>query len=446
MIDELRVRPDITLAVDSDGVIRSAVAAEKLAGEVLDLWRGLPWKDTLTPELAREVARSIGGARSGGESSCFTINQRLPSGREFLIEYTTVNLGKEAGFVAVGKSLHAISELQSRLALVQREREHDYWKLREIETRYTALLEASVEAVVLVRVTNMRVVEANAAATKSLRLVPGGEFYLDVPARDQRALGAMFEAVRMRGSAPSIALHLSSGAQWSLRGSMITSEAGGFYLLQMAPLTGSAHALPPQLARHAKEQFSLEDFVQRMPDGFAIVDRQGLVTQANHTFLDLVQVGVESAVTGQNIKRWLSRPGAGIAVILDLVERHGSVRAMRTTLEGELGASTEVEISAAGDPVGVPDFVGLVLHDVTMREPTFDGKSVEPVPADKFADMPLETIVKSSVEAIERRRIVDALDETGGNRTLAAKSLRLSRQSLYAKLRKYRLGNKLASP
>ena len=67
MIEELRVRPDITLAVDGDGVIRSAVSAERLAGEVLDPWRGLPWKDTLTPELARGQA-------------CLTINSpRLAS-------------------------------------------------------------------------------------------------------------------------------------------------------------------------------------------------------------------------------------------------------------------------------------------------------------------------------------------------------------------------------
>jgi transcriptional regulator PpsR len=442
MIEELRVRPDITLAVDGDGVIRSAVSAERLAGEVLDPWRGLAWKDTLTPELAREVAQSVEEVATEGESSCFTINQRLPSGREFLIEYTTVNLGKAGGFVAIGKSLHAISELKSRLALVQQEREQDYWKLREIETRYSALLEASAEAVVLVRVTNMRIVEANAVATRLLRLVPGSEFYLDLPTGDQRALGAMLQAVRMRGRAPSMALHLSSGAQWSVRGSIITGEAGGFYLFQMAPLLGSAEALPVQETSRAKERFSLEDFVQRMPDGFAIVDRQGLLTHANDTFLDLVQVGVESAVVGQSIKRWLSRPGAGIAVILDLVERHGSVRAMKTTLEGELGASTEVEISAAGDRVGRPNFVGLVLRDVALRAPSFEARSGEPVPAGTISDIPLESMVRSSVETIERRRIVDVLAQTGGNRTLAAKTLRLSRQSLYAKLKKYRLGNK----
>ena len=115
------------------------------------------------------------------------------------MEYTTVSLGPGAGFIAVGKSLQAISDLQSRLSHVQKEREQDYWKLREIETRYRALMEASSEAVALVRVTNLRIVEANAVATRALGLVPGGEFYPDMPERDRRAMLAMLELVRDEG-------------------------------------------------------------------------------------------------------------------------------------------------------------------------------------------------------------------------------------------------------
>ena len=441
MAEQLQVRPDVTFAVDGEGVILSAVSAEALEGEVLDKWRGLPWRGTVPDELARQVAQSIEQARRGGESSCFTINQRFPSGREVLLEYTTVNLGKRAGFIAIGKSLNAISELRSRLVLVQQEREHDYWKLREIETRYRALLDASSEAVALVRETNLRIVEANAAATKSLGMVPGGEFLPGLADRDRRAMDAMLEAVRMKGRAPSIVIHLASDAQWSLRGSLITSEAGAFYLFQMAPLAGPADIGRPRAEDRDSDQFSVESFVQRMPDGFVIIDRQGLVRKANPTFLDLVQAGVESAVIGQNVRRWLSGPGAGLPVVIDLVERHGSVRAMKTTLEGELGASTEVEVSAVGDEFGRPRFFGLLFRDATSRA------ALEPAPGQarpfaRIGDAPLENIVKSSIETIERQHITQALAQAGGNRTMAAKTLRLSRQSLHAKLKKYRLGDR----
>src|SRR5271166_1092706 len=115
MTEQLRVRPDITFAVDEEGVIRSAVSAETLADEALGHWRGLPWKETVPPTLAERVAQSVEAARHGGEPSCFTINQKLPSGREVLLEYTTVNLGSKAGFIAIGRNLQAIADLQSRL-------------------------------------------------------------------------------------------------------------------------------------------------------------------------------------------------------------------------------------------------------------------------------------------------------------------------------------------
>ncbi len=122
---------------------------------------------------------------------------------------------------------------------------------------------------------------------------------------------------------------------------------------------------------------------------------------------------------------------------MNLVERHGSVRAMRTTLEGELGANTEVEVSAVGDRW--PAALFWPRHsrcDIAGRRGTAPGQAR---PLERIPDAPLESIVRSSIEAIERQHIVEALAQAGGNRTMAAKALRLSRQSLHAKLKKYRL-------
>jgi DNA-binding NtrC family response regulator len=51
----------------------------------------------------------------------------------------------------------------------------------------------------------------------------------------------------------------------------------------------------------------------------------------------------------------------------------------------------------------------------------------------------LEAAVKASVEAIERRYLEEALATSRGNRTLAARRLGLSRQTLHVKLNKYKL-------
>lgn len=57
----------------------------------------------------------------------------------------------------------------------------------------------------------------------------------------------------------------------------------------------------------------------------------------------------------------------------------------------------------------------------------------------RFDNLTLDQIVKASTEVIERKSIAGALAASGGNRTVAAKRLGLSRQSLHAKLKKYSL-------
>ncbi|HSN03902.1 MAG TPA: sigma-54 dependent transcriptional regulator [Nitrospira sp.] len=54
-------------------------------------------------------------------------------------------------------------------------------------------------------------------------------------------------------------------------------------------------------------------------------------------------------------------------------------------------------------------------------------------------DEGLRTVVRDAVSQTERARIVDALKKTGGNRLRAAKLLKISRASLYNKLRDYDL-------
>ena len=44
MINETLLRPDITLTIDSEGVIRDAVSSEELSDESLAPWRGRAWE------------------------------------------------------------------------------------------------------------------------------------------------------------------------------------------------------------------------------------------------------------------------------------------------------------------------------------------------------------------------------------------------------------------
>jgi transcriptional regulator PpsR len=443
MVDTPLARPDITLTLDADGVIQNAVSAEGLAGEGLSAWLGRPWRETIDPAVESLVQKMIRDIRTSGVSSFVKVTQRLPSGREVPMEYTTFSLGEKAGFVAIGKNLQVISDLQSRLQLAQQERERDYWKMREIETRYRMLFDASTEASVLVLVANQRIVEANVAAIKSLGLLPGSEFFPDLDAHDRQSFEAMLEQVREQGRAPGIAFHVPGGKTlYSLRASLMKSESGLYYLFQMAPLG------PQPTASAAKATFSVDDIIQRLPDGFAVVDMDGTIRRVNHTFLDLVHMGSETAVIGQNLKRWLSQPGADLSVLMGLVLKHGSVTRMNTVLQGEFGTDTTVEISAVGNRTAGPDYVGLLLRDTTMRSaadaaaapmPAIPITAAAPVVDFLHQDLTLEQLVKASTESIEQSAIVSVLHQCQGNRTVAARRLGLSRQSLHTKLKKYSL-------
>ena len=437
-MDASIARPDITLTIDRNGVIQTALSAEGLADEKLEAWRGRPWRDTIEPAINAEAARKLNDAASRGASSYFQVSQRFPSGRELPIEYTTISLGESAGFVAIGKNLETIARLQSRLQFAQQAREQDRWKTSEIETRYRLLFDAATEAVVLVRAANLRIVEANAAANKALGLAPGAEFYPALSARDKTTFEGMLAQVREHGRAPSIVLRFGPANQaWGLRASSMKTETGSYYLFQIAPVG----AATPLVADRADPV--ADDIVQRLPDAFVIVDRDGVVRRANHTFLDLVQVGAEPAVLGQNLKRWLNRPGADAATLLGLLQRHGRVRLLSATLNGELNSATDVEISAVGDRDGNAAYFGMVLRDVTARlragRPAEAQASMDQ-PHDGGPGLSLVEIVKASTAAIERRTIVAALEMAQGNRTRAAKRLGVSRQSLHTKLKLYNVG------
>ena len=219
---------------------------------------------------------------------------------------------------------------------------------------------------------------------------------------------------------------------------MLSGEAETFYLFQLASLAEAQTGAVPSEVQAVS--FSLENFVRSLNEGFVVLDRDGVVKLANDAFLDLVQARLQSAVVGRNMQRWLLPSGPQVLGILDLVEQRGGVRSLRSTLVGELGGASEVAISAIGDDDHRPSHFALVFFEIASGDrPT----PARPGPERSNRDIikaPLEAAVRSSVETVEKLRLTDALSQSGGNRTLAAEVLGISRQSLHAKLRKYGLG------
>jgi transcriptional regulator PpsR len=435
--------PDITLHLDLKGVIKDVSLSDAIVGEDFDAWIGRSWIDTVGDGGSDKVRHLMEDARTRGVSAFRQLTQRFPSGLELPIEYTTVRLGGKAGLMAIGKNLQAVAELQSRLIAAQQAMERDYWKLREVETRYRLLFDASNEGVLVLRAGDLRIVEANPVAMRALGLAPVGRDFLgEVAARDRESCQAILARARQHGKAPAIMVHLGAEAQpWLMRASLMMAEPGPVFLLQLTAVAGSG-------ARAQNEPVVLDELVERIPDGFAVLDRQGTILQVNRAFLELVQVGAKGSVLGEPLLRWLGRPGADLKVLLANVERWGVVRLFATTLQGELGTESEVEIAAAGYGEGEGRQIAVLLRDVSQRlRPSGLAGAGAGAAAGRVSDriggdigrMPLRQLVRETVDAIERQYIEAALELTEENRTAAAELLGLSRQSLYAKLSRYGL-------
>jgi transcriptional regulator PpsR len=436
-------QPDVTLLLDMDGVIREATLSASLSNENVDDWLGKSWSD-IVDRGGDKIERMMLDTKRSGLSAFRQITQRFPSGLEVPMEFTTVLLGGRAGMLAIGKNLQAVAELQARLISAQQTIERDYWKLREVETRYRLVIEDSNEAVLLARVADLRIMEANRSATLALAAsvrrkegLVGCEFLQEIAPKDRKAVDAMLRRVRDQGKAPGIVIHVGADSvPWMLRGSLMTSESTPVFLLQMTPMGASFTKTP-------FEHEDLEALLDALPDAIATITEDGELRRANQAFLELVEIGSKEAVRGKSLSRWLSRPGADLGVLISNVQRHGAVRLLSTGIQGELGTETEIEISAAGLATGAEKLIAIVIRNVARR--LSNGPEADQLRTalaslnEAVGKTPLRKLVKSTVEVVEQHYVRAALQLADGNRTSAAEILGLSRQSLYAKLDRYNL-------
>ena len=436
-------QPDVTLFLNLDGVIREATLSPALTDEAVKSWIGQPWPETVGDLGGEKIRRMVEDARATGMSAFRQVTQRFPSGLELPMEYTTVLLGGHAGLLAIGKSLQAVAELQSRLITAQQSMERDYWKLRDVETKYRLLFDASQEPAILLNAASLRITEANPAAIQAMGLgtqksVVGRTFVTEIVPADREAFNAMLLRVREQGKAPGIVVHLGNERKpWLVRCSLMSSEPNLIMLLQLTPgWTGHVPAAQ-------QEAISIDDLIERLPDAFIVLDKSGIIRRANRSFLDLVEAGTKGSVVGETLTRWLSRPGADLNVLLANLDQHRSVRLFTTTIQGERGTTTEVEISAAGNSENEPQYLGVLIRDIDRRI----GRTIEDgnlraalgAVAERIGKTPLRKLVKETVGVVERHYVQSALGLANENRTVAAELLGLSRQSLYAKLNRYGL-------
>jgi transcriptional regulator PpsR len=435
--------PDVTLRLDSSGVIKRVAGSTAVQDESLESWVGRSWADTVVPGGGDHVRRVIEDAGASGVSILLQLKQRFPSGRELLMEYTTVRLEEGSDLLAVGKNLHAVAELQAGLREAQREGERHSWQSRDLETRYRLLFDASHEALVLLDAKALTVVEINPAGARDLHLASGDDFLVGVDEREQKRLRGMFKRVRDYGRSPRILLHFGANRSlWGARASLVPAEPEPLLMVQLALV----EELRPNNEARAQEQrpsFSVEGLMERLPDAFVVIDGQSVVARANRAFVDLTRAKNENALLGGRLDRWFMQPGAPAADLLAQLRDMRVIQDFETKLRTEDGDEVEVSVTGATSSEGPNQHFGLLIKRI-KRKPTGDNQRGLLQDATRKLEeahgtTSLPNLVRDAADMLERRYIEAALNLSNDNRTAAAELLGISRQSLHLKLNRYAL-------
>jgi DNA-binding NtrC family response regulator len=132
-------------------------------------------------------------------------------------------------------------------------------------------------------------------------------------------------------------------------------------------------------------------------------------------------------------------------MLLDSLQDLTVARLFPTTLYGDQGGRVAAEVAAVRLSESDRVMYGIYLRDVSQRMDARKsnarfGRLLDSLSA-QLGKASLKDLVNTSTGLVERHFIEAALSATGGNRTNAAKLLRVSRQGLYTRLARYGLSD-----
>lgn len=433
---------DVTLVLDSKGVILDAAASANGAAPVKD-WIGKAWIDLVTVESRPKVEALLRDALKGAPSRWRQVNHPSQSAADLPMNYAVTRSSPSGAIVAFGRDLRALAALQQRVAEAQQEMEREYARIRSAEKRYRLLFQLASESILILEATTHRILEANPAALallgRSVKKTVGAAFTDLFDDASRRAAQSFVSALLVAPRVDNVHVALAdNGEALLLSGAMFRQEGAGSILVILSPVSGTA----PVSIEKGGALLALE----RMPDAFVLTDKERRILMANAAFVDLAQVVSEDRLRGEPIERWIGRPGLDIDVMFANLQTHGVLRNFSTVLRGEHGVVEDVEISAISVTDGARQCLGFYIRGAGWRsgQERLGGREL-PRTAEQFVDLvgrvPLKNLVRETTDLIERLCIEAALELTKDNRASAAEMLGLSRQALYTKLRRYGLGD-----
>jgi transcriptional regulator PpsR len=443
----ITVASDVALVVSDahEGIILDvSFGSEALSTTMAETWVGRPWADTVSLDSRGKVEALLRDSGAKGLPRWRMLNHVTQAGPDMPVMYAAVQMKDGGQVVAFGRSMQSMANLQQQLVSAQQSMEREYLKLRQAEARHRLLFQVASEAVLIVDAANRKVLEANPAAGKMLgegtRRLVGHLFPDGFDEPSTQALQTLLGAVLATGRTNGVTVKSADGTrEFRAAASLFREERSSFFLIRLTTLN-SDHA-----SSTATRDSKVLEIVASAPEGFVVTSLDGRILFANRAFLDLVQLATEEQSRNEPLERWLGRPGVDFNLLTAQLREHGALRLFATQLRGEYGSSSDVEICAVSVVNGEEPCFGFTIRDVGQRV-IFDRqisrdkpRSVEQL-TELVGRVPLKDLVRESTDMIEKLCIEAALEITGDNRASAAEILGLSRQSLYAKLRRYGLG------
>jgi transcriptional regulator PpsR len=438
----IQAAADMALIFDRQGIVRDfAFTADEfgLAFTGTELWLGRLWRDQVTIESRPKIDDMVKAGQGKAPPAGRQVNYPAAKGNDIPVLMSVQPIGQTGLTIAFGRDLRAFAALQQRVVEVQQSFERDYARMRHIETRYRLLFQMTPEPVLIVDIASLKITDANPAARQTagakakLIGMTIAEFFAPEAAA---GLEALLAGVRSTGRADDIELQPLGGAAMRASGFLFRQGNAQSMLLR---LTGGA-AAPGLTDTKAK----LLQLVERVPDGFVVTTTNGKILATNEAFLEMAQLHGQAQAQGQQLDRWIGRPGVDLGVLLTNLRQHGSVRLFVSSLRDEFGTETPVEISAGAGPDGSEPTYGFAIRAIAQRavapagEPRSFPKSLEQI-IELIGRVSLKDLVREATDVIERLSIEAALTMTGNNRASAAEMLGVSRQSLYVKMRRHGL-------
>jgi transcriptional regulator PpsR len=435
---------DVTFILSGVGrILDVAVSQTGLASQGFADMIGEAWVDTVTIESRPKIQEMLSEAAVAGSAPRWRQVNHPTAGGDVPISYLTMAVGDGDRLIAVGRDMRGAAAVQQRLLQTQQSLERDYIRLRQVETRYRLLFDMSSEPVFIADAATRRIREANPAAHRLLDAPEGSlvgkSLATIVDPRDRDDFIAYLGASEATDDLVPASLRLGKARGEARISARLFRQARSPLMLVRISMADRAASDHPYDA-------ALSAVVERMPDAFVLVDRQLTVLAANTAFIELAEMPSLERVTGQGLGNWLGRPGIDLDLILTQLREHGWVRNVSTILRGMTGGEEDIELSGVVAPMGDSECYGFTIRavarrlDVVSSVPRDAPRSVEQL-TELVGRMPLKDIVRESTDMIERLCIEAALAYTSDNRASAAEILGVSRQSLYSKLHRHRLGN-----